>query len=429
VSVGLLFTTVMLMMIFSLWKGFEILSKIDDQNIRMPTKEEVGMFTDIPATCPVNMHQFDLMSNDPYRLYKIDDRVLAPLPSPFRCGAIHSTTKLFVPFPGWSQSKTKYKFGGFTADMGWNLMVARYVLQGRAGTSASVEFFGRWGHGCEGEENLGWHCMFQEITPLNCLAANYSVHQLDYKDSPTRRTVKMYDLYDSQSEEFGHRNRFIFNLAGVYDGIKGSGDIQMWRLLFKWIYKLTDFARHKVDVLKRKMIPTPRRYIAFHIRWGDKVGRGGGPKESSVVPLEDYIRSIACYYESISVATIPLDVFVATDDYEAFKQIKILMGPKFRVFTSATPARKGFSIDDYNLMKESRAKFSESIHLWSDLEILADSEVFVANLESNIGKMVHLMRNEKHPSSTMNAMDVKQGGKSCCVDKVMKNKNCMWFCT
>ena len=378
---------------------------------------------------------FTKASLDPFERYQVEEQGTARS-SPFRCvqGGKHEVDKADVYVPGrrWSNSQRRFKAGGFTADMGWVLMVARYALI----HNKAVQFPRYWGHGCAGNASAGgWTCFFQEITPERCLPQRHMRVNLVMSDSTVRERVKLKDRYiddldKGADSKFLQRNEEIVRLAGEW--LRADNDIQTMRQVFHWIFRLQPHTRALVKLFKQPLVKALRRpYIAMHVRWGDKVGKNnfkGEPIEGEMVPLRVYRDLVYCYYAQHGSNMIPRTLFVATDDYDAVVELKKLMGKDFHVVTTAHPHHKGFSITDYHTETEA-SKFDKAVSLWGDMELLAGGEVFVGNMQSNIVRIVHLMRMGK-PINTTLQLSLATVGNSCCSRNTGSTfiKNCFWTC-
>lgn len=321
---------------------------------------------------------------------------------------------------GWKKSVYKCKFGGLTADMGWPLMVARFALQE---TSKGVEFMGQWGHGCvENTRSCKWDSFFKPLPN-----SKKSTPVL-YSNKTARHMIKMYKYYDSKHKRLaGKRNDFIIELAGMKNIIQPDNDLQTMRIVFTWLYQLNSSTRHVVDVQKKKVFDFDKPYIAMHVRWGDKVGRGGGPKETSFIPLKNYIQALDCHFKSRNT-TPPTTIFVATDDYSSVEELRKML-PSFKVYTSAESRSRGFSIDKYRETVDNRGKYFRSVNLWADMEILANADVVAGNMGSNVLRMVHLMREDHDPDTTIDVAQYVRNGYSCCNGSLEdRRRNCFWLC-
>lgn len=305
-----------------------------------------------------------------------------------------------VPVPHWSKTKKSYRYGGFTSDMGWLLMVARYAIA----KHEYMEFPSHWGHS---EQNYyGWSDMFIPVVSPTCMKGTMSVKYLDQRNTTIRHDVKFKEYYTNYvTNHTYHPNEYI----ATRNGNKMTNDLGTMRQLFKWVFKVRPNIRKIIDQIKADVTRIDMQpYVSMHIRWGDKVGESknkNDPVEGTKVPLEKYVKFLDRY---------PYDtVFVATDDVRSIGALKTLLGPNKQVLSMSQG--RGFSISDY------KPSLQKTLTLWAEMELLAEGQVFITNMESNVAKTVHLMM----PHGTI-THDV-QNFFSCC-DQGRRYNNCFWFC-
>lgn len=312
--------------------------------------------------------------------------------------------RCYIPEWRYSRSKGRYSYGGFTADMGWILMVTRYAL---SDNNARMKFPRRWGHGPG-----GWTDMF--VQPYDGLCSE--VIPLLNSDSRIRHQIKFKDYYTERSEYKLHPNRGIQDFFDIVPR-DPTNDLVTMRRLFKYTFRLNSEVWEDVQraLIDEMMYSGP--YVGVHIRWGDKIGRGSedsDPRESTYIP-------VTLYADEIRENTNVTRVFVATDDYRAVQELRMALGDRYTVYTRARSGDRGFSITRY--FKRERADLDVTKNLWIDMEILSRSELFIGNFESNVARMVHLMRDKK----SLDIMNVYRGKAqwTCCNNRY---QNCFWFC-
>lgn len=404
----------------------------------------------LPVYCASRKIFEEHISADPFnREQKPTTSNLYDTPSPFDCTSRQNaivSDRIIIPSRRWSNKLNARNFGGFTADMGWILLVARYAIT----NGVLMTFPPYWGHGCGDGSQQRWTCFFQPIIPSSCLAnaGKKLKERFVYESVPEdRHDMKLKAIYNSPDRSvLETRNKKISEYSGSW--LRANNDAEAMRQVFHWVFRLRDDVREKVDLRKKKILPEGwTNYIAVHIRWGDKLGftEKDHIREGVNAPLTDYVNVIRCYY-AYSKKQIPNRVFIATDDYEAFLRIKELLGPGFIVITSATPTDKGFSISQYRDDQQNLAKFESGIRLWADLEILSGGAVLVGNYESNVIRMTHLMRIGKQVNTTLSIplsrhymkrktkegneplhLTISDYGKTCCA-KEFYLANCFWKC-
>jgi hypothetical protein len=175
---------------------------------------------------------------------------------------------------------------------------------------------------------------------------------------------------------------------------------------------LQPWARARVEAIKAPVLAAlaSRPYVAIHLRWGDKVGRGGS-RESPLYPLEAYLRGVACIYAATAP---PRLMFVASDDYAAVTGLRELVGPGVELLSLATPADEGHVQHDFN-HADGAQRLESVLNLWADLEILAEGELFVGNQRSNVWRAVHLMRGDRPANSSLAVHCLAEVIPACCV--------------
>lgn len=122
-------------------------------------------------------------------------------------------------------------------------------------------------------------------------------------------------------------------------------------------------------------------YVGLHIRRGDKVNNQMG-----VIRTRLYLNKI--------IDSGIVNVFVATDDNQAVLELEDLLPKNFKIFTFSTNERNGFS-EDKSRKKLAREKKIEMLELFSDVEALIRSSLFIGTFSSCIGQYVNLRRESK----------------------------------
>lgn len=327
--------------------------------------------------------------------YAVDYHLHVPAPVQFPV--------CLVPTWRYSKSKGRMSYGGFTADMGWILMISRYAL---SLDNARMVFPSEWGHGPH-----GWTDMFIEPYRGPCS------RRIEYSNSDRelRQRVKFKDYYTERREYELHPNRGVQSYFGMDSD--PVNDLVTMRRLFNYTFRLNPQVTPRVtrEVTARMDELDDVPYVGVHIRWGDKIGRGesGDPRESTYIPVSVYSNLIRDFdYRR---------VFVATDDYRAVEELRSDLGPDYTVYSRTAGSAQGFSINRY--FRGERDRLSGTLDLWIDMELMSRGAIFVGNFESNVARMVHLMR--RGPS--YNVMDTFRGNDqfSCCRNKY---QNCFWFC-
>lgn len=122
-------------------------------------------------------------------------------------------------------------------------------------------------------------------------------------------------------------------------------------------------------------------YVGLHIRRGDKVNNQMG-----IIRTKLYVNKI--------IESGVFNVFVSTDDNQAILELKELLPNNYKIFTFSTSSRTGFS-EDKQRRRLAHEKKIEMLELFSDVEALVRSSLFIGTFSSCIGQYVNLRREGK----------------------------------
>lgn len=150
--------------------------------------------------------------------------------------------------------------------------------------------------------------------------------------------------------------------------------IAQCRDLVKQTYRFNTQTERAVSDCCRD-VPLPNRYVAMHIRRGDKT------LEAPHTALDKYMKILQTHSDC-------RDVFVATDDYTVIEQLKEQYCD-LHFFTLCSPQHRGYDQRTFDAVG-GKEKDREMISLFADVEILSKAECFVGTLSSNIGMFLYL---------------------------------------
>ncbi|MGV8093835.1 MAG: hypothetical protein AB2L24_18395 [Mangrovibacterium sp.] len=153
--------------------------------------------------------------------------------------------------------------------------------------------------------------------------------------------------------------------------------IQMAKPLIANIYRLNWDTKNDIN---RFIQTLPfKEYIGIHIRGGDKV-------------MENRLYEPKLYMEEVKRTSTLKNIFVFTDDYRLFVQIKN-ENPDYNFYTIVDETDKGFSI---SMMKEDIvSKRKRMIKMFASIEIMSRAELIVGTLTSNPGMFLGMRFPEK----------------------------------
>lgn len=114
----------------------------------------------------------------------------------------------------------------------------------------------------------------------------------------------------------------------------------------------------------------PSNFIGFHIRGGDKF-------------VEHKLEKCATYIKKAEQFSPLEDAFLLTDDYTIFETLKAEY-PNWNFHTLTHPSERRYFHNDF-LEKSANEKRQDLIKLFSAMEILRASNVFIGTFSSNPG--------------------------------------------
>lgn len=138
--------------------------------------------------------------------------------------------------------------------------------------------------------------------------------------------------------------------------------------------------RHVSEKMHELGLPRNGSYVGLHIRRGDK------NKEVPFIPVQQYIEAID------RVVPHHLLIFLSSDDGSVLDEVKALSKRQVLSLQSLS-FRRGHNQRKQNRrsMKSNREPVEE---LLAEIEVLAVAEWFVGTFSSNMGRLVHILRDE-----------------------------------
>lgn len=138
-------------------------------------------------------------------------------------------------------------------------------------------------------------------------------------------------------------------------------------------------AAHVATIINRMELQ-PARYIAIHVRRGDK------RKEVRLAPLRIYADAIKL------LALQDENVFVATDDGRVLSELSDLLPHNRVVALPSAFIRLGHEQIRHNRVWM-KHRYFEIIDLLAEVEIMRHSRIFIGTFSSNLARLVHSLRN------------------------------------
>ena len=126
-----------------------------------------------------------------------------------------------------------------------------------------------------------------------------------------------------------------------------------------------------------------KEYFSIHIRRGDKITL----KEAKITRIEQYIATLK---DIPDIDKNIKNIFIMTDDYECFIEIKNKY-KEYNFYTLASKKAKGHKQSDFN----NNHTRQDIIQLLTEIEITRKAKVFVGTKSSNIFRLIEYFKDVK----------------------------------
>lgn len=159
-----------------------------------------------------------------------------------------------------------------------------------------------------------------------------------------------------------------------------DGDIrQAMKVIIPIVYRFNDKYTTIIDQFIEDL-KLPDEYISLHVRAGDKV------TERKLITPQDYL-------EKAKQQSDCHNIFVATDDYRIFEQLRD-NNPGYTFYTSTSPEEKGYDQD--NFIQSSKEYIQHNlIEMFASIRVFLQSCLFVGTYSSNPGMFVGMQLDER----------------------------------
>lgn len=226
-----------------------------------------------------------------------------------------------------------------------------------------------WNYGCG--PHRGWRCYF--VAPK----------------SYTRNCVQMHKWHPAQHDCVSIRGGASLGMAHDIHARMAGGDVRLAREAAARIWTLNGQTRSEVSKIHAHVPVLRGRYIGAHVRRGDKI------REVRPVSLKRYAHAIRCIHPT-------LPVFVASDEGTSIIRLRAMLAPRPVFALPRAEGRRGHYQREANrrYLKRNRGVVSE---LLAEIEALRGATWFVGTFSSNLGRLVHVLRNA--PPNTSVSLD------------------------
>lgn len=159
-----------------------------------------------------------------------------------------------------------------------------------------------------------------------------------------------------------------------------NGDIrQAMKVLIPIVYRFNEKYTHIINTFINDL-DLPHRYISMHVRAGDKI------TERDLITPQKYLDKAKTFSDCHNI-------FVATDDYRIFEQLRN-DNPDYTFYTSTSPEERGN--DTEKLFASSNDIIRKNlIEMFASVEVFLHSDIFVGTYSSNPGLFVGMIIDEK----------------------------------
>lgn len=159
-----------------------------------------------------------------------------------------------------------------------------------------------------------------------------------------------------------------------------DGDIhQAMKVIIPIVYRFNTKYTAIIDKFIENL-KLPNDYISLHVRAGDKV-------------TERKLITPQAYLEKAKIHSNCHNIFVATDDYRIFEQLRD-DNPEYTFYTSTSPEDRGNNTR--SLFKSSQENIRRNlVEMFSSVEVFLKSTLFIGTYSSNPGLFVGMLNEDK----------------------------------
>ena len=279
------------------------------------------------------------------------------------------------------QRKLIHHFGtgqGFFSEMNSLLFSTLYCLR----NNLRLELYSKDANFCFGN---GWSEYFEEFCPqYNNSFIGKRISRGYYNHNNGDKYLFLYKLFTHNlvgNDIYWYCRtswfeKSVFNIPEL----NINGDIRhAMKVIIPIVYRFNS----KYAIIIEKIITDlhlPANYISLHIRAGDKIS------ERKLISPQEYLN------KAIQNSSCK-DVFVATDDFRIFEQLRD-NNPAYNFFTLTSPSEKGYDNDTF-IASSNEFIRQNLLELFASIQIILKSELFVGTYSSNPGMFVGMLIDDK----------------------------------
>ena len=151
------------------------------------------------------------------------------------------------------------------------------------------------------------------------------------------------------------------------------------KVIIPIVYRFNDRYTSIIDKFIQDL-HLPDEYISLHVRAGDKI------TERSLINPQNYL-------EKAKVCTDCHNVFLATDDYRIFEQLRD-NNPDYTFYTSTSPEDTGNDTEKFFTTSQDNIR-RNLLEMFASIEVFLKSKLFVGTYSSNPGLFIGMLADDK----------------------------------
>lgn len=231
-----------------------------------------------------------------------------------------------------------------------------------------------WNYGCA--PHKGWSCYFSS-SPCRQSQTCPELARLPPHAVWTSRCILV-----STRQSMHHVSTIANQLAKQHP----VSEFTFYRHLANSLWKLNPHTSKAVSKVFSAARLRPGRYIAIHIRRGDK------RREVKLPRIKKYAKSVRI------LARKDEPIFIATDDGAVLYEMRKRLPDRKIVSLPSAIKRTGHLQAEQNRIWMKR-RYDDVVDLLTEIELMRRGRIFIGTFSSNLGRLVYLLRNSDNRDS------------------------------
>ncbi|MDO9000943.1 MAG: hypothetical protein Q7W45_14335 [Bacteroidota bacterium] len=213
---------------------------------------------------------------------------------------------------------------------------------------------------------------YRSVDEFNYFKSRKLIRKISFWKFISKTDYLTYEIFDKiRSSEFVNKN---FTIGEHQDKNELKN---IFAELVKKTWRYNDLTKSLILSLTINL-NLPNNYVGIHIRGGDK------KNEFKLFSIHEYINKV-------KELTDNKNLFIATDDFDNVKQIKINY-PEYYCFYLCKEEKQGYDQKTFEKQNKTIIR-NEMIELFATTDILTNADYFIGTYSSNIGTFIASRRN------------------------------------